>query len=134
MDWNNIAGLLHIVEKSNLHPKLASLGQLAMKELEGHAADAKKAHDEIIADENKKIAAKRQDELKKQQTEARKDEHSAKLTSQPQEVKKPEPPKPIARPAEDFVRQPAESEEPEADTYPPTTEPVRRRDVPAEVE
>jgi hypothetical protein len=59
LDLDKINGLLNIVKEAAGHPtKLAALGTLAMKELEGHNADAKKAHDEIIKAENEEAAAK----------------------------------------------------------------------------
>lgn len=40
VDWNKVGQLLHIVDKSKDHPKLASLTQAALAELDEHAADA----------------------------------------------------------------------------------------------
>lgn len=45
LDLDTINGLLNIVKEAAGHPtKLSALGALAMKELEGHNAEAKKAH------------------------------------------------------------------------------------------
>jgi hypothetical protein len=124
---DEINGLLNIVKEAAGHPqKLGSLGALAMKALESHNAAAKKEHDKILADEAKQVAAKRQDELNKQAAQAVKDNKSAELTLKPQE-----PPKPIARPATEF--KPEHKEEPEADDYSSTAEPVQRRNVTEEV-
>ena len=84
LDIDRINGLLNIVKEAAGHPaKLSGLVAMAMKELEGHSNDAKKEHDKIIADENKEIAAKRQDELNKQAAQAAKDAKSAELTLRP---------------------------------------------------
>ena len=84
LDIDRINGLLNIVKEASGHPsKLSGLVAMAMKELEGHSNDAKKEHDKIIADENKEIAAKRQDELNKQAAQAAKDAKSAELTLRP---------------------------------------------------
>jgi hypothetical protein len=147
MDIDKINGLLNIVKEAAGHPtKLAALGVMAMKELEGHAKDAKIAHDKILADEAKEAAAKRQDELNKQQKDAKNDERSARLTSQPAPVTKPTPaqeqeqrdksmkvgalkPEPVARPATDFDPGPDQ----QADDYTETDTPVQRRNVTEEV-
>ena len=119
LDLDKINGLLNIVKEAAGHPtKLAALGALAMKELEGHNAEAKKAHDEIAKAQNAEAAKKRQAELDKQAKALAEEQRKAHLTSQPQEVKKPLP---VARAADEF--------EPEPDT----TEPVSRRNVTEEV-
>lgn len=119
LDIDRINGLLNIVKEASGHPsKLSGLVAMAMKELEGHNAEAKKAHDEIVKTENAEVAKKRQAELDKQAKALAEEQHKAHLTSQPQEVKKPLP---VARAADEF--------EPEPDT----TEPVSRRNVTEEV-
>lgn len=127
LDLDRINGLLSIVKEASGHPnKLSGLVAMAMKELEGHAAEAKKAHDKILADEAAEVAKKRQADLDKQAAQAAKDNKSAELTLKPQE-----PSKPIARPATEFKPEP--KEEPEADEYSTTAEPVQRRNVTEEV-
>lgn len=122
LDLNKINGLLNIVKEAAGHPtKLSALGALAMKELEGHNAEAKKAHDEIIKAENEEAAKKRQAGLDKQQKAQAEEQRKAHLTSQSQEAEKP---KPVARPAAEFKPEPDDGK----------TDPVGRRKVSEEVE
>lgn len=115
LDLDRVNGLLNLVKEAAQHPaQLAPLGQLAMRELQGHAAEAKKEHDKILVEEAAKAAEVKAAADVKAKEIADKDAKSAALTSKPI---------PVARPAEGFVRQPAEPTEGET---------VRRRDVPQE--
>lgn len=120
LDLDTINGLLNIVKEAAGHPtKLSALGALAMKELEGHNAEAKKAHDEIIKAENEEAVKKRQADLEAQAKAVKEEERKAHLTNQPQE-----PARPVARPAAEFKPEPDDGK----------TDPVGRRKVSEEVE
>ncbi len=45
VDWQHVGMLLHIIDKSKDHPKLAPLTNAALAELDQHAVEAKKALD-----------------------------------------------------------------------------------------
>jgi len=107
IDINRVFGLLSVVKEAAGHPtKLKSLGALAMRELEGLDADAKKEHDELLKKDAAEAAKAKADAAAKAKKLAEDDEKSAKLTSRPV---------PVVKPAE-----------PEPD------EPVKRREVPEE--
>jgi Skp family chaperone for outer membrane proteins len=119
MDINRIAALLHIVKEASGHPaKLSSLAAAAMKELEGHSAVAKKELEEQLkaeAEEAAKVKAVEQDKAKKIAEEEAKQQSLAL--------------RPVARPAKEFEPKPTF----ESGEVKPDFEPVRRREVPEEV-
>ncbi len=122
LDLDKINGLLKIVKEAAGHPtKLKSLGALAMRELEAHDAEAKKEHDELLKKDATEAAKAKADADAKAKKLAEADAKSAELTSRPQEPKRPTP---VVRPTAEFEQK----EEPTE-----TTESVRRREVPEEV-
>lgn len=98
LDIDRINGLLSIVKEAAQHPtQLASLGTLAMKELRDHNAEAKKEHDTFLAEQAKEAAAKKTEADLKAKKLADEELEKAELTGKPQEVKAPEPNRPVAR-------------------------------------
>ncbi len=68
LEWDRIEQLLGIVDKAKDHPKLASVTQAALAELDQHAAEATKQAAVIAkqkADEDAAAAAKRVEEVRK---------------------------------------------------------------------
>lgn len=83
LDIDRINGLLSIVKEASGHPaKLSGLVAMAMKELEGHSAEAKKEHDKILADEAKALAAAKASDADKAKRLADEEARKAHLTSQ----------------------------------------------------
>ena len=60
IEWDKVGMLLHIIDKSKDHPKLASLTNAALAELDEHAAEAKKANDLAAKEKADKAAAEAQ--------------------------------------------------------------------------
>lgn len=78
IDLDRVLALLRVVKEAAQHPaKLAPLGQLAMKELEGHSAEAKEEHDAIVKKEKEEADAKQLEEFNKRQAAIAKEKEEA---------------------------------------------------------
>ena len=126
LDLKRVLDLLDVVQKAAGHPNLAPLGVVALKELHTHSATAKKEHDEVLKKEAEEAAKVKAEADAKAKKLAEEEAKKAELTSRPQ---------PKARPKSDFekVEEHDEAENDPEDVTEPT-EPVKRREVPAEVE
>ncbi len=117
MDIDRVNGLLSIVKEASGHPtKLSGLVAEAMRELEGHSAEAKKEHDKFQTEKAWQAEKAKAEAAEKAKKLAEEDAKSAALTSKPQA---PVRPTPVVRPASEFKPEP----EPES---------VKRREIPEE--